>query len=604
MQADDVISVDITAPQNDADFSSPDGKLDSINAPRLNMSGAMSGTMKGTVSGTADAAVTAHRLRLLSDIGLALSAERDIHRLLDLILTIARELTTADAGSIYTVQTTADGVNDDKKQNAASEDGINLHFRAAQNDSKPKLNTNVTFPVSSSSLAGYTALQGDTLCFDDAYQLPPDAPYRFNPDFDHKNGYRTKSVLVVPLKNHAGRVIGVLQLINRKRDARINLAPDGGALLEETVAREVVPFDEERIELAATLASQAAVALENTQLLEQIEALFASFVAAASSAIEDRDPSTSGHSQRVTRMTMAMAQAASQATEGPFKDVTFTSQEMRELSYAGLLHDFGKIGVREKILTKSHKLEPNYFQGVRDRLVILARDIEKAGAEKKIALLLELPREEAALAMQKCDEETRRQVAQIEEDIRLLTQINNPAVTYVPDEEYARQLSVLRKLIKMTYTDEKGDASPILTDEEYQTLCVRRGSLTPQEFEDIKRHAQLSYEFLERISWTPEFAAIPELAWCHHEKLNGSGYPRGIGGDQIPLRARMMTVADIFDALTASDRPYKKSMPAERALQILELEARNGRIDPDIVELFIEHRIYELCETHPPQNIQ
>ncbi|HEY0072578.1 MAG TPA: GAF domain-containing protein, partial [Abditibacteriaceae bacterium] len=410
MQADDVISADITASKNDTNFSSTDGKLDSISVPRLNVSGTLSG------KSTADAAITAHRLRLLSDIGLALSAERDIHRLLDLILKIARELTTADAGSIYTVQTTADGVNNDTKQNAASEDGINLHFRAAQNDSKPKLNTNVTFPVSSSSLAGCAALQGDTLCFEDAYQLPPDAPYRFNPDFDHKNGYRTKSVLVVPLKNHAGRVIGVLQLINRKRDARINLAPDGGDVTEDTVAREVVPFDEERLELAATLASQAAVALENTQLLEQIEALFASFVAAASSAIEDRDPSTSGHSQRVTRMTLAMAQAASQADEGPFKDVTFTSQEMRELSYAGLLHDFGKIGVREKILTKSHKLEPNYFQGVRDRLVILARDIEKAGAEQKIALLLELPQEEAVLAMQKCDEETRRQVARIEED--------------------------------------------------------------------------------------------------------------------------------------------------------------------------------------------
>ena len=540
--------------------------------------------------------IIAHRLRLLSDIGLALSAERDIHRLLNLILKKARELTESDAGSIYTVQRTNNTENN--TQNAAA-DSVNLHFRAAQNDSKPNLNTNVTFPVSSSSLAGYAALHGETFCFDDAYQLPKNAPYRFNSDFDIKNGYRTKGVLVVPLKNHAGQVTGVLQLINRKRDANKSLADENGIVTEESVAREVIAFDSERAELAATLASQAAVALENTQLLEQIEKLFASFVTAAASAIEDRDPSTSGHSARVTEMTMALARAASQATEGPFKDVQFSSRELRELSYAGMLHDFGKIGVREKVLTKSHKLEPAYFLGVRDRLIILARDKEKEGAEKKIALLLELPRAEALLQMQKVDEETQKQVADIEEDIRLLTQINDPAVTYVPDEEYTQQIMVLRKMIQTSYHGEKGASSPILSHEEYQTLCVRRGSLTPAEFEEIKQHAQLSYEFLQRIQWTPEFAAIPELAWCHHEKINGTGYPRGIGGDQIPLRARMMTVADIFDALTAADRPYKKSMPAERALQILELEARNERVDADVVELFISHGIYKICANHP-----
>lgn len=582
---------------------SPDngGFSDELSSRRPDAAGALNMSQNslhsaGNMILPADAAITAHRLRLLSDIGLALSAERDIHRLLSLILKKARELTEADAGSIYTVQRTDESQKDDSDDDSG---GINLHFRAAQNDSKAELNTNVTFPVSSSSLAGYTALHGETLCFDDAYNLPDNAPHRFNPDFDQKNGYRTKSMLVVPLKNHAGQVIGVLQLINRKRNPHQSLADESGNVTEENAAAEVIPFDSERVELASTLASQAAVALENTQLLEQIEKLFASFVTAAASAIEDRDPTTSGHSARVTEMTLAMARAATEATEGPFKDVHFSSQELRELSYAGMLHDFGKIGVREKILTKSHKLEPTYFQGVRDRLIILARDKEKEGADKKIALLLELPREQALSEIQKIDEETRRKVAEIEEDIRLLTQINDPAVTYVPDEEYAQQLMVLRKIIKMTYTDEKGFSSPVLSDEEYQTLCVRRGSLTPAEFEEIKRHAQLSYEFLERIEWTPEFAAIPELAWCHHEKLNGTGYPRGINGHQIPLRARMMTVADIFDALTASDRPYKKSMPAERALQILELEARNERIDSDIVDLFISHGIYKICENHP-----
>ncbi len=532
--------------------------------------------------------VTAHRLRLLSDIGLALSAERDIDRLLNLILRKARELTGADAGSIYIVS--------EGRHDGTTADDITLHFRAAQNDSKSELNTNVTFPVSSSSLAGYSALRGERLCFEDAYQLPLDAPYRFNPDFDREHSYRTKSVLVLPLKNHSGEVTGVLQLINRKRDPDILLTDENGIVTEAIAAREVLPFDDERVELAATLASQAAVALENNQLLRQIEALFESFVTAAASAIEDRDPSTRNHSLRVTAMTIALAEAADAAISGPYKDVHFSPQEIKELRYASLLHDFGKIGVRENILIKSHKLDPLYFQAVKDRLVLLARECEKQCAEKKVQLLLELPREAALSALGECDEQLQRELAEIQEDARLLTQINDPAINYVPDEEYARQLAVLCKIANLTYRDEKGECRPVLSREEFEALCVRRGSLTNSEFEQIKEHARLSFEFLQRISWTPEFAAVPELAYGHHEKLNGSGYPRGITAEQIPLGTRMMTVADIFDALNAADRPYKKAMPADRALQILELEARNGRLDSDVVDLFIECEIYKIVE--------
>ncbi len=538
------------------------------------------------------AQVATHRLRLLSDIGLALSAERDLHRLLSLILRKARELTGADAGSMYIV-------SDDTDDNTNSE-GITLHFHAAQNDSKSELNTDVRFPVSGSSLAGYAALRGEMLCFDDAYQLPADAPYRFNPDFDRQHTYRTKSVLVVPLKNHLGAVIGVLQLINRKRNPSLSLADENGAVTEETVAREVLPFDAERAELAASLSSQAAVALENNLLIQKIEALFDSFVTAAASAIEDRDPSTSGHSERVMAMTVALTEAASEATSGPFADVHFTLLEIKEVRYAGLLHDFGKIGVREKILIKTHKLDPYYFEGVRDRLILLKSEREKACAEQKLAFLMDLPRAEALELMRECDEEMQRQIAEIQEDLRLLTQINDPAMSYVPDAEYTQQLMVLNKLAQQTYTDENGELRPLLSRIEHETLSVRRGSLTPAEFEQIKQHAQLSYDFLQRISWTPEFASVPELAYGHHEKLNGSGYPRGISGEKISLRTRMMTVADVFDALTASDRPYKKAMPADRALQILELEARNGRLDSDVVELFIERQIYKIAEQMHP----
>jgi len=535
------------------------------------------------VSRTRKAATMEQRLRHLHEISLALTAERNIVRLLELILSKSRDLTNADGGTLYLVRGNKTG---DKRDDT-------LYFRAAQSDSI-RVNTAMSFAVSRSSLAGYTALTGETLCFDDVYELPPDAPYKFNPSFDREHGYRTKSILVVPLKNHANHVIGVLQLINCKRHREVVLSD------EAIVEREVQPFEMDLQDLAAALASQAAVALENNILLKEIENLFDSFVTAAASAIEDRDPCTSGHTERVMILTEALAEAASAATEGPFEHIHYSPQQIRELRYASMMHDFGKIGVRESILTKSHKLEPMHFQAVKARMLLLRQSRVNYYAQCKIETLLGMPREAAIPALADFDRKLLIETDAIDSDMAALEVINDPAIHLVPEGEYEQRQELLARLTTMTYLDETGVARPLLTHEEYIALSIRKGSLTKREYEQIQQHAQMSYEFLEKIEWTEEFRNIPNIAYCHHEKLNGKGYPRGVSADDIPLQARMMTVSDIFDAITASDRPYKKALPVELALKVLESEARDGGLDKDVVDLFISQAIYRKTEAWYP----
>jgi len=550
------------------------------------METSVEGSELGANLESAAAIAAARRLRHLTEIGLALSAERDIDSLLELILTKSRELTSADAGSVFLVQSVEDQYGDGDLNGAcAGSKASALYFCKAQNDSID-FQTTTTFAVSASSLAGYAALSGETLCFDDVYEIPPDQPFQFNRAMDLKSGYRTQSVLVVPLKNHAGDVIGVLQLINRKRHYDALLCD------AQAIEKQVIPFDQEARELASSLASQAAVALENSRLLRTLEELFESFVMASASAIEDRDPSTSGHSQRVTILTVGMAQAASEANAGPFRDTHFSSQQLKELRYAGLLHDFGKIGVRENILTKSHKLAPAHFQIVKDRVLLLQAARKLAAAEAKFALLQSGGVAQIAAIESELETELRR----LDDLTASLARANEPSATFLADDEFELQQSAMRDLAALRYPD--GDAwLPILNELELDALSVRKGSLTRDEFEQIQHHAQLSYEFLEQISWTPEYCAIPDIAHCHHEKLNGGGYPRGVAGAQISLQSRMMTVADIYDALTASDRPYKKAMPLERALDILRCEAASGQLDHDVVELFITQKIYLLTQS-------
>ena len=524
-----------------------------------------------------EAAIAARRLRYLSQVGLALSAERDIENLLKMILSTSRELTASDGGTLYILEK---GANGEKL----------LFFRASQNDSIV-VDTNMSFAVSRSSLAGYAALTGNILRFDDVYHLPEDAPYKFNPVFDSEHNYRTQSVLVVPLKDHNLEVIGVLQLINRKRH-RETLLRD-----PVTVQQEVIPFDDEMTELAATLASQAAVALNNTLLLREIEHLFESFVVAASSAIEDRDPTTSGHSRRVTNLTLALARAISENSEGPFADVRFTPAQTKELRYAALLHDFGKIGVRENVLVKSHKIEPVHFESILNRVVAARAQWQTETARAQVGLWRDqsLTDEEKERASAALDAELKQKTARLDRDTELLNLLNDPAADRISEQVWQEAVETTQRLTQLQFCVSDDRLLPLLQPEEAAALQVQRGTLTPDEFRQIQDHAQMSYEFLQQIPWTSSLENVPIIARSHHERSDGSGYPQGLRAQEIPLGARLMAISDVYDALTASDRPYKRAMTPQRALQILEIEAEHGKLDPDALAIFKQHEIWKLA---------
>lgn len=324
------------------------------------------------------------------------------------------------------------------------------------------------------------------------------------------------------------------------------------------------------------------------------ERMFDTLVTAAASAIEVRDPSTSGHSRRVTALTVGLARAVSESNVGDLKKVRFSAAQLRELRYATMLHDFGKIGVRENILTKSHKLEPLHFRVVKNRLLRLRDQREREFLQRTIAVLLEEQREKALAKLPHIEEERQAQLKELDEDLNLLERANDPSVKYLTDPEYETLIGVLDHLSTLSYRDEFGAVTPLLTDDERDALSIRRGSLTDDEYRQIQHHASMSYDFLRQIPWTSELSHIPDIAYCHHEKLNGAGYPRGISASEIPIQARIMTIADVYDALTASDRAYKRALTPEQALNILRHEALDGEIDQELLEIFVERQIYTL----------
>ena len=509
-------------------------------------------------------------VRELNSIGVALSAQRDIDKLLDLILKKSREITAADAGSLYLVER-------GKDEDSSPDD--RLRFKLAQNDSVVVAFEESTMPLSDTSIAGHAALSGRSVNVADAYHLPSGSPFKISRSFDEKSGYRTKSMLVVPMRDHLGKVIGVVQLINKKRDASMVLHPVG--LVDEFV----IPFTSVDEELVTSLASQAAVALENTRLIQDIKSLFDSFVRAAVTAIEKRDPTTSGHSARVADLTVELAEQVDASITGRFREVTFTRDQIQELRYASLLHDFGKVAVKEKVLVKGKKLYVGELLVVRQRFAYVKRTLEAEHLRAKLEQVLsgraspDLLREMDAAYEQRQEE--------IDQIVKMVLHANEPSIL---EEESFR---ALMDLPSRTFQDVDGNRQPFLTPNEVQALQIRRGSLSAQEREEIERHVTHTFEFLSEIPWTGEFRRVPEIAHAHHEKLDGSGYPRKLTAKDIPVQSRMMTIADIYDALVAWDRPYKKSVPVERALDILGEEARHGKLDVDLLAVFIEAKVFE-----------
>jgi HD-GYP domain-containing protein (c-di-GMP phosphodiesterase class II) len=508
-----------------------------------------------------------YELGELIEIARALTTEREIDRLLNLILEKARFVTGADAGSQYVVE----GEERDISRRT-------LRFKLSQNDSVSFDSREFTMPISSRSMAGYVALEQKTLRLDDVYDMPSGSPFGFDRSFDEKVGYRTKSMLVTPLTSSRGEVIGVLQLINKKREPKQKL------LSRDDFERGVVPFDERSEELLKTLAAQAGIALENAILYDEIRKIFEGFVKASVDAIEARDPTTSGHSRRVADLTVGLAKAVERVDMGPYKAVTWTREDIREIEYASLLHDFGKIGVREHVLIKAKKLYPGDLELIRQRFEFVIRSIEADVLGRKLSAAM---RGASADELAAFDRELLTRRADIEDAWKTVEGANEPTVLAAGDFKRIEELG------RQAYAKLDGAMDTLLNAREVQSLSVMRGSLTNEEFNEIRSHVSHTYRFLSQIPWGKTFSRVALIAGAHHERLNGTGYPNRLRAEEIPLQSKLMTISDIFDALTASDRPYKRAVPVEKALHILSLEVKDGHIDPELVRIFTESRAWE-----------
>ena len=507
-------------------------------------------------------------LRGLNQIGMALMSERDPDVVLELILTEARRLTTSDGGSLYLVEEEEDGTR-------------KLHFLRSQSDSLPHLSApDFSLPFDDSSLAGYVALHGAPLAIEDAYRIPDFEPYSFNQGFDREEGYRSRSMLIVPMKDHQDAVVGVLQLINKKRDA-------GAVIRDEASSKQhVLHYEERDVELVLSLAGQAAVSIENGRLYQDIENLFEGFIKASVIAIDQRDPTTSGHSVRVATLTCDIAAVADRASDGPFKDTSFSREQMRELRYAGLLHDFGKVGVREDVLVKSKKLPPVLLERIETRFDLIRRTLESDFHQKQAAHLLQHGGDDFEIFLQGLEEAYERSQAQVDSFQEAIRESNVPKV--LPEGSAV----VLQEIAATTFRDFEDQQVPYVTPEELHFLSIPKGSLDPDERLQIESHVTHTFNFLTQIPWTANLAQVADIAHGHHEKLNGTGYPRGIQANQIAIQTRIMTVSDIFDALTASDRPYKKALSANRAVEILDMEAKSGMLDRTVVDLVLSSEVH------------
>ncbi len=561
-----------------------------------------------------------HEIHELNQIGAALSAEHDTEKLLELILTKSREITLADAGSLYLVETIAadegegsetakilalEDTNPDAPKlvpEQIKEDGKiggklvkshephvrkQLRFKLAQNDSVQIPFREHVMEISQRSIAGHVALTGETVNIPDAYHMLEDVPYSINRKFDEDSGYRTKSIMAVPMRNQKDEIVGVVQLINAKKkwDAKLLKIAD--------VVQHVVPFASRQQEIIQSLASQAAVALENSRLYEAIQRLFEGFVRASVIAIEARDPTTSGHSFRVANLTVALAEAVDRADSGPYAGIQFNRTEMKEIRYASLLHDFGKVGVREEVLVKAKKLYPAQLELISQRFHFVKRTMENLSLKSKLDYALEKGREQYMKDVGRFDDMLREQLAEVDGYFKTVLESDEPTV--LPEGNFDKLLDIAAR----RYLDFDGEEKALLTGDEVRLLSIRKGSLDDAERKQIESHVVHTFNFLQQIPWTKEIKNIPAIARGHHEKLNGLGYPYKLSAPEIPVQTRMMTISDIFDALSAADRPYKKAISMERALEILGYAVKDGEIDAALFEVFKQARVFDRWKIEP-----
>jgi HD-GYP domain-containing protein (c-di-GMP phosphodiesterase class II) len=496
------------------------------------------------------------RLEQLHAIGASLSAERDINRLLETILTAAKSITRADGGTLYRL----------------NEDGSALRFEIVRTSSlKYYLGGTTGSPVpfypihlvgkdgkpNHTMVAAYAALTGKTVNISDAYTADG-FDFTGTRNFDKKTGYRSKSFLTVPMTNHERETIGVLQLINA----------------QDPKTGEVVPFSAADQRLAESLASQAAIALTNRMLIHQLEQLFESFIRLINSAIDEKSPYTGAHCQRVPALTMMLAEAVNDTREGPLADFHMTDKDRYELNIAGLLHDCGKVTTPVHVVDKATKL-----QGLFDRVHLIDTRFEVLKRDAEVAML----KDGTAGARARYRERLR----QIEED-RMFLRAANIGSERMRDEDVER----VRRIAEYRWTDPSGHEAKFLTDDELENLTIRAGTLTAGERQVINHHIVATIKMLEALPWPKHLKNVPEYAGGHHERMDGKGYPKGLTREQMSVQARVMGIADIFEALTAKDRPYKKGKTLSESLEILGRFSQSGHIDPDLFDVFVRRKVY------------
>ena len=505
------------------------------------------------------------RLEQLNAIGASLSAERDIDRLLEAILTAAKTITRADGGTLYRVT-----------------EERTLRFEIVRTSSLRYYLGGTTgnpvpfYPIqlykddrpNQSMVAAYAALTGKTVNIADAYTADG-FDFSGTRAFDTKTGYRSKSFLTVPMRNHDNETIGVLQLINA-------LEPSSGA---------IVAFSPSDQRLAESLASQAAIALTNRMLINQLEQLFESFINLINSAIDEKSPYTGGHCQRVPVLTMLLAEAVSETKDGPLRDFHMSEQDRYELKIAGLLHDCGKVTTPVHIVDKATKLESIFdrIQLIDTRFEVLKRDAELEALRKKHNFLEQKMRMEAAEE----DKRLRDRLRQLDDDRKFLHACNIGGER-MRDEDVDR----VRRIGQYRWRDFAGHEAQFLSEDEVKNLTIRSGTLTEEERKVINHHIVATIRMLEALPWPKHLTKVPEYAGGHHERMDGKGYPKGLTREQMSVQARCMGIADIFEALTAKDRPYKKGKTLSESLEILGRMKLNNHVDPDLFDVFVRRKVY------------
>jgi HD-GYP domain-containing protein (c-di-GMP phosphodiesterase class II) len=509
------------------------------------------------------------QIRRLIMIGTALSAERNIERLFEMIVEGAREFTGADGGTLYIM----------------SDDETALQFAIVQTETldvrmggtggqitwKPVRLQNPDGSPNHGNVSAHAALTGDTINIRDVYDAG-DFDFQGTRKFDSQTGYRSKSMLVVPMKNHENDIIGVLQLLNARNEER----------------NEVVSFSPECQEMTESLASQAAVALANNRLIHDLEILMESFIRAIATAIDEKSPYTGGHVRRMADLSMEIARRINAVKDGPYADVRFSDDQLKELQTAAWLHDVGKVTTPECVVDKATKLETIF-----DRIELLRLRFELCALQAKLRKSNKDAIPESAQTEQADEMENT-----LREEFHFIADANNGSER-MSDE----MMGKVRAIAARTW-ESNGKREPLLSPEEVENLNIRQGTLSAKEREIIQNHATMTYKILSQLPFPKKLRHVPDYAADHHETPNGKGYPRGLGAAQLSLQSRILALADVFEALTAKDRPYRKGKTLSETMNILTMMVKGGHIDPDLYALFQKediHLDYARRELSPEQ---